>query len=56
MVEHNTQTDEKHLFCDRCEKELTDKVIVLTTGDCLCQECFDDSYSIEDVDDYLKQY
>ena len=56
MVEHNTQTDEKHLFCDRCSRELLDKVYVLTTGDCLCEECFEDSYTIQDVEEFLKGY
>lgn len=56
MVEHNTQTDEKHLFCDRCGKELDDKVYVLTAGDCLCEDCFHDSYTIQDVEEFLKDY
>ena len=55
MIEHNTLTDEKKCFCDRCSKELTDEAVIFTTGDCICQECFENSYSIQKVEDYLNQ-
>ena len=43
----------KKVCCDRCSKELTDKVVVLDAGDVLCEDCFDASHREMTVDEYL---
>ena len=42
------------VYCDRCSKELTDRVIVMNSGDCLCEDCFSKEYHIMTSEEYLK--
>ena len=55
MIEHDTQTNETHVFCDRCGVELTENVYVLVSGDSLCENCFNNSYRIEPVEQYIEE-
>ena len=53
MVETNPETGEKKVFCDRCGKELIERVVAYTSGDCVCEECFHNEYKIITVGEYL---
>ena len=55
MIETNTQTGEQNVFCDRCSKRLTDKVVIMASGDCLCEECFSNEHRIITVEEYLNE-
>lgn len=53
MIETNTQTGEKTAYCDRCSKQLTDTVVVMSAGDILCEDCFAKEHRIISVEEYL---
>ena len=55
MIEHNTATGETHVFCDICEKEITDTVYSLISGESLCKECFDNYYKALPVQEYIDE-
>lgn len=55
MIEIDTQTGEKTVHCDRCSKQLTDNVVVMTTGDILCEDCFTKEHRVTTVDELLKE-
>lgn len=56
MIERNTETNETHVFCDYCQKELTNEpVYVLNTGNSICKECFDTSYKVMSVEEYINE-
>ena len=55
MVEHNTETNETNVFCDRCNEKLIDEAYIFSTGDCLCKNCFDKSFTIKKVEDYINE-
>lgn len=48
-----TETGEQKVFCDRCSVELTDHVVVMNSGDCLCDKCFSKEHKIMTVEEYL---
>lgn len=54
MVEINKSTGETHVFCDRCSKEIFNTLILMNSGDVLCEECFEKEHKIMTVDEYLK--
>ena len=56
MIERNTKTGEIKVFCDRCQVNITDNVYELTTGDCICKNCFDTSYTIKTVEEYIEKF
>lgn len=55
MIEVDTKTGEKTAYCDRCSKQLTDTVIVMTAGDILCEDCFANEHRVTTVDEVLKE-
>ena len=55
MVEHTTETNETNVFCDRCNEKLIDEAYIFSTGDCLCKNCFDKSFTIKKVEDYINE-
>lgn len=55
MIEHNLETDEKHLYCDRCNKELENEVIVMSSGDVVCNDCFSKEYNRMTKEEYFTE-
>lgn len=49
VLEDGTQK----VYCDRCSTELSDKVVVMNSGDCICERCFAKEYRIMTAEQYL---
>ena len=56
MIETNTKTGERKVFCDICSKELTDKLIIFNSGAIQCEKCFTNDYKIINVDEFLSKF
>ena len=54
MIETNYETNERRVFCDRCQKELTEKLVSFSSGDCICEECFNKEHKFMTPEEYLK--
>lgn len=52
MIEVN-ESGEQKVFCDRCSTELTDHVVAMASGDCLCDACFAKEHRTMTVEEYL---
>lgn len=47
------ENDNQKVCCDRCSTELKEEVVVMASGDCLCNECFKKEYKIMTPEQYL---